>query len=188
MFSRSLFHHRPSNIIRIVALCALLLVIALAATIAVTSRSAARARRLSFEDRVAAQRAIEAVYHRHRLWPTDNPQPKPALDEVLPEAALRAKVEDYLRQSRALELWRARAITADELQAEMERMARQTRASAVLDELWAALGRDPLQAAECLARPVVAERELRRWFEERGSKSEERGAGAAAALDLLPRA
>jgi len=112
MFSRSLFHHRPSAIVRIIALFALLLVIALAATIAVTSRSAARARRLSFEDRVAAQRAIEAVYHRHRLWPTDNPQPKPALDEVLAEAALRAKVEDYLRQSRALELWRARAITA----------------------------------------------------------------------------
>jgi hypothetical protein len=110
MFSRSLFHHRPSAIVRAIALFALLLVIALAATIAVTSRSAARARRLSFEDRVAAQRAIEAVYHRHRLWPADNPQPKPALDEVLPEAALRAKVEDYLRQSRALEL---RAGTGD---------------------------------------------------------------------------
>jgi hypothetical protein len=33
------------------------------------------------------------------------------------------------------------------LQAEMERMARQTRASAVLDELWAALGRDPFVIA-----------------------------------------
>jgi len=63
MPSRSLFHHRPSAI----ALCALLLVIALAATIAVTSRGAARARRLSLEDRVAAQRAIEAVYRRHRI-------------------------------------------------------------------------------------------------------------------------
>jgi hypothetical protein len=29
----------------------------------------------------------------------------------------------------------------------MERMARQTRASAVLDELWAALGRDPFVIA-----------------------------------------
>ncbi|MGH9853222.1 MAG: hypothetical protein ACREBD_25570 [Blastocatellia bacterium] len=71
MISPSAFHHRPSAIVRAIALCALLLVIALAATIAVTSRSAARARQLSFEDRVAAQRAVEAVYHRHRLWPTD---------------------------------------------------------------------------------------------------------------------
>lgn len=40
---------------------------------------------LSFEDRVEAQRAIEAVYWRRRVWPTDNPQPKPPLDEVLPD-------------------------------------------------------------------------------------------------------
>jgi hypothetical protein len=71
MFSRSLFHYRPSAIVRAIALFALLFVIASAATIAVTSRSAARARRLSFEDRVVAQRAIEAVYHLHRLWPAD---------------------------------------------------------------------------------------------------------------------
>jgi len=89
---------------------------------------------------------------------------------VLPEAALRAKVEDYLRQSRALELWRQRAITADELQAEMDRMARQTRASAVLDELWAALGRDPFVIAECLARPLLAERLLRMRIAECGSR------------------
>jgi hypothetical protein len=71
MFSRSLFHHRPSAIVRVVALFALLLAVTLAATIAGAYRSAARARQLSFEDRVAAQRAIEAVYHRHRLWPAD---------------------------------------------------------------------------------------------------------------------
>jgi hypothetical protein len=136
---------RPFTLRKTSLLFALALVITAAATVRFAQRGHASSKRqtLSFEDRVAAQRAIEAVYHRHRLWPTDNPQPKPALDEVLPEAALRAKVEDYLRQSRALELWRARAITADELQAEMERMARQTRLPAVLDELWAALGRDP---------------------------------------------
>jgi hypothetical protein len=71
MFSLSPFHHRQFTRARLVALCALLLVIALAATIAVTSRSAARARQLSFADRVAAQRALEAVYHRQRIWPTD---------------------------------------------------------------------------------------------------------------------
>jgi hypothetical protein len=54
MFSHSLFYHRPSALVRAIALCALLLVIALAATTAVTSRSAARARQLSFEDRVVA--------------------------------------------------------------------------------------------------------------------------------------
>jgi hypothetical protein len=54
MLRLSTFHHRHLAITRVFALFALLLVIALAATIAVTSRSAARARRLCFEDRVAA--------------------------------------------------------------------------------------------------------------------------------------
>jgi hypothetical protein len=46
MFSRSLFRHRPSIIVRAIALFALLLVIALAATIAVTSRGAGTAPQL----------------------------------------------------------------------------------------------------------------------------------------------
>ena len=110
--------------------------------------------------RLVAQRAIEAVYQRQRIWPKDNPQPKPApnsmLDDVLPAAALRAKVEEYLRMSRALEVFTGAALTPEQLQAELERMARQTRQPAVLGALWAALDHDPLLLAECLARPVVA--------------------------------
>ena len=34
---------------------------------------------LSFEDRVRYQRRIEEVYWQHRIWPTANPGPKPAL-------------------------------------------------------------------------------------------------------------
>ena len=41
---------------------------------------------LSFEQRVGCQRAIEEVYWQHRIWPAANPGPKPALDEVLPDA------------------------------------------------------------------------------------------------------
>jgi len=78
---------------------------------------------------------------------------------------LRAKVEEYLRMSHALEVFTGAPLMPEQLQAELDRMARQTRASAVLDELWAALDHDPLLLAECLARPVVAERELRKWYE-----------------------
>ena len=46
---------------------------------------------LSFEDRVRCQRAVEEVYWRHRIWPAANPGPKPALDEVLPDAMLRQR-------------------------------------------------------------------------------------------------
>src|SRR6266487_6968617 len=63
----------------------------------------------NFEDRVAAQRAVEAIYWRHRIWPETNPRPKPDLQEVMPETLIRAKVEDYLKESAALErLWNDR--------------------------------------------------------------------------------
>ena len=82
---------------------------------------------LTFDDRVRHQRAIEDVYWRHRLWPDGNASPKPALSKVMDDAAVRAKVETYLTQSNALEtIWR-RPITHEQLQAEIDRMVRDTR-------------------------------------------------------------
>src|SRR6187399_2957033 len=83
----------------------------------------ARTTPLSFDDRVAAQKAIEQVYWSHRIWPKDNPAPKPPLSEVMPDSVIRAKVQDSLKKSNALEaLWK-RPVTAEQLQAEMDRMA-----------------------------------------------------------------
>jgi len=116
---------------------------------------------LEFEKRISAQSAIEGVYWRHRTWPSDNPGEKPTLGQVLPESALRAKVEDYLLKSKALESLWARPIKDEELQAEVERMAASSRAPQVLQEIFAALGDDPLLVAECLARPLVVDRLIR---------------------------
>src|SRR5215472_7996391 len=115
-------------------------------------------RTLSFADRVAYQRAIEDVYWRHRMWPKENPNSKRSLDAVMSQAQLEKKVADYLRNSQALEDYWQRPITADQLQTEMERMASHTRQPDLLRELFAALGNDPFVIAECLARPVLAER------------------------------
>src|SRR5437773_9180346 len=113
---------------------------------------------LSFADRVAYQRAIEDVYWRHRIWPKEQSGPKPPLEKIMSQAQIEEKVEDYLRNSQALEDYWQRPITPDQLQAEMERMASQTKQPGVLREIFAALGNDPLVIAECLARPVLAER------------------------------
>src|SRR5436309_2911487 len=121
--------------------------------------SAMRAdRTLTFADRVAYQRAIEDVYWRHRIWPKENAQPKPSLDEVMSAQQIEKKVEDYLRDSQALEVYSQRPITPEQLQAEMERIARNTKQPEVLRELFEALGNDPFVIAECLARPVLTER------------------------------
>jgi N-acetylneuraminic acid mutarotase len=113
---------------------------------------------LTFAERVAYQRAIEDVYWRHRIWPKERPDPKPSLDAVLSQPQLEKKVADYLRNSQALEDYWQEPITAEQLQAEMSRMARHTKQPEVLRELFQALGNDPLVVAECLARPLLAER------------------------------
>src|SRR6266404_5226508 len=117
-------------------------------------------RTLTFAERVAYQRAIEEVYWRHRIWPKERPDPKPPLDKVMSRTEIEKKVEDYLRNSQALQDYWQRPITPDQLQAEMERIATHTKQPEVLREIFAALANDPFVIAECLARPVLAERLL----------------------------
>src|ERR1700751_2335743 len=101
-------------------------VLLLAGTLLVFLRLEAPARvshrTLTFAERVVYQRAIESVYWRHRIWPSERPDPKPSLDAVMSQAQLEKKVADYLRNSWALEDYWRRPITAEQLQAEMDRM------------------------------------------------------------------
>src|SRR5205823_348862 len=121
-------------------------------------------RTLTFAERVAYQRAIEEVYWRHRIWPKENPSPKPSLDAAMSQAQLESKVADYLRKSQALEDFWQRPITAEQLQAEVDRMAQHTRQPEVLRELFEALGNDPVVITECLARPALSERLITNWY------------------------
>ena len=118
-------------------------------------------RAITFEERVAAQRAIEQVYWSHRIWPQNNPGSKPPFSAVLSETDLRAKVATYLQESDALDrIWR-RPISAADLQSELDRMASSTRAPDMLHELFAALGNDAPLIAETLARQSLADRLVR---------------------------
>src|SRR5438132_1021798 len=73
-------------------------------------------------------------------------------------------INDYLRNSQALEYYWQRPITAEQLQAEMDRMAENTKRPEVLRELFDALGNDPFVIAECLARPALADRLITNWY------------------------
>src|ERR1051325_4932416 len=115
-------------------------------------------RHLSRIDRIAYQYAIEEVYWRQRIWPNTRPDSKPSLDEAMPAGQIEQKVDDYLRNSQLLADQWQRPITAEQLQAEMERMASHTKQPEVLHELFAALDNDPFVIAECLARPVLSSR------------------------------
>jgi hypothetical protein len=125
------------------------------------TKSPSQPRALGFAERVVFQRAIEDVYWRHRIWPRnggENPDRKPSLDAATSQAQLENKVTDYLRNSLVLEDHWQKPITPKQLQAEMARMARDTKQPEVLRELFEALGNDPAVIAECLARPILAER------------------------------
>src|SRR5437899_1486879 len=101
-------------------LCLLGMEISIALGSAFSSREApgkASDRTLTFTERVAYQRAIEEVYWRHRIWPNENPQPKPSLDTMISQSQIERKVEEYLEKSRLVADQRGWPITASELQA-----------------------------------------------------------------------
>src|SRR5215475_12650548 len=83
-----------------------------------TAKSPSQPRALGFAERVAYQRAIEDIYWLHRIWPKENPNPKPVLDAVMSQAQLENKVASYLHDSLVLEDYWQRPITAEQLQAE----------------------------------------------------------------------
>ena len=82
----------------------------------------------------------------------------------MPDATLRGKVEDTLRKSSALAQYWQRPVTGAQLQAEVTRMAANTRQPDILREIWSALDNDPYVIAEVLARPLLVERQLQSWF------------------------
>ena len=99
------------------------------------------------------------------------------------QAQLEKKVEDYLDQSQTLEDHWQRPITAKQLQTEMDRMAQNTKQPEVLHELFEALGNDPFVIAECLARPVLADRLLTQSVAGQAKESSRTSGEVVAAAD-----
>jgi N-acetylneuraminic acid mutarotase len=126
--------------------------------LALFSSAAATARDLTFEERVAAQGAIERVYYSHQVGVTK------AFEEAVPRAVLERKVRTYLGQSAALEKLWGTPVTAAMLQAELERIATSTRFPDRLVEIYRALRDDRALLLECLARPVLVDRLARGFF------------------------
>ncbi|TDI47247.1 MAG: hypothetical protein E2P01_07305, partial [Acidobacteria bacterium] len=119
---------------------------------------AAHAYELTFEERLEAQTAIERVYLSHRSGTTRS------FERAVPQGVLREKVRTYLKQTVALEQYWNTSVTAEMLDRELERMIRQTLMPERLEELFAALGNDPLLIREGLARPALVNRLTRNFF------------------------
>ncbi|HKQ63009.1 MAG TPA: thrombospondin type 3 repeat-containing protein [Candidatus Polarisedimenticolaceae bacterium] len=116
------------------------------------------ARDLTFEERVVAQGTIERVYYAHQSG-TRKP-----FEAAVPRELLERKVRTYLRESVALErLWHT-PVTAEALERELARIERASRFPERLQEIYRALGDDPILVQECFARPVLVDRLARSFF------------------------
>lgn len=83
---------------------------------------------------------------------------------MMSDDEIRTEVTDHLQKSNALETWWQRPITAEQLEAELDRMARGTHGPKMLREIHAALGDDWFLIAETMARPTLVERLIHNWY------------------------
>ncbi len=112
----------------------------------------ALARDLTFDERVAAQEAIERVYYKYRVGAT-----RP-FEQAVPRAALESIVRQHLaREDELATRWHT-PITSAAVEHEIERIASRTRYPERLEEIYEALDHDPALVLECFARPSLARR------------------------------
>ncbi len=120
--------------------------------------SHAAPREPTFEERIAAQSAIERVYYAHQVG-----ERRP-FDEVASRERLERKVRTYIEQSVALDqIWHD-PLTGEALAREWERIARASQFPDRLREIYRALGNDPFVIQECLVRPELADHLARGRF------------------------
>jgi N-acetylneuraminic acid mutarotase len=122
----------------------------------------------SLGERVAAQRAVEEVYWRHRIWPMESPGGKPALAAVLTIAQSQAEAIDGLRKLNVLASRFSRTIDAAEVQAEIDRIAGSTQMPDRLREIFDAVSGDADRFGDAIVRPQLADRVLRGYVTGRG--------------------
>jgi hypothetical protein len=114
---------------------------------------------LTLDDRIHAQEAIERVYEEHRIGG------RRSFEDRVPRAVVEEKVYRYLKRSEALTRYWGVSADAQALRDEARRIVSRSRAPRRLIELFDALGNDPVLIQECLVRPVLIDRLIRRQFE-----------------------
>ncbi len=112
-------------------------------------------RELTFEQRVAAQVALDRIASSHRSGAAQAP------DEVAAEDLAHRRVRTWMLQEAALSRFVGTRITVGQLDEELDRIMAHTAMPGRLGELLTALDNDRFLAREILARPLLADRLLR---------------------------
>ncbi len=114
--------------------------------------------RLSFAQRVAAQRAIDRLYYSHHEGA------QRTFEEAVTLEVTQEKVRDTLRLSLALDRYWHTPVTGRALRAELERIEGNTKFADRLADLYDALGQDRFLIEETLVRQSLTHRLARSFF------------------------
>lgn len=112
-----------------------------------------------FDDLLQDRRAIEEVYHHHRL------NTQRTFEEAMPMETVKMLVQRDLHKEAVLKRAYGVTITQPMMRAEMQRIDQTTRAPEILAEVKAALGNDAERFARVYVKPIIVERELHRRFQ-----------------------
>jgi len=113
---------------------------------------------ITFEERVDAQRAIEAIYYSHLEGA------RRTFEQAVTRELLERKVRTYLKESAALDDYWNTPVTAEALRQEAARIARDTKYPERLREIETALNHDAVLFQETLVRASLVDRLARSFF------------------------
>jgi len=101
----------------------------------------------------------------NQLWPKQNKQPKPTRSNVVNDFDLKLIIANDLAMSKALKYRYNEEISEEHLQADLNRMARNSKDPKKLIKLFNALHNDPVAVANCVSKPYLVKKQLRSQFE-----------------------
>lgn len=112
-----------------------------------------------FASLCADRAVIEQICYHHRSGD------KPPFEQVVPRTVLEDLVRQDLRKEAVLRRNYGIEITDAKVAAEVQRIDHSTQPPALLEEIKAGLGNDPVRFANAVARPILVERLLRQVFD-----------------------
>ncbi len=113
------------------------------------------------ENLIDCQAELKAYQWSKTIWPASNSTEKPKFTAVVTAEELRQSVVGSLYKQAILEHRFNVSISAELLQHDLNRMARDTQDAQSLQQVYALFAHDPLTIAHCVSRPYLVDSKLR---------------------------
>lgn len=113
---------------------------------------------------VACATTLKELQWSYNVWPKENKTEKPSFKTVVNEDQIYNQVVTSLQKQTLLAKQFGIELNKEMLQGELDRMARDTKDPKRLKELYASLDNNPTSITECVARPNLVNRLLRKQF------------------------